>query len=58
MIIDDSIVNNKNFLILVVVRVAVSLTHLTASGPSCMSDSHGWADRLFGELVDQSLYAI
>ena len=58
MIIDYSIMNNKNFLVLVVVRVAVSLTHLSTCGPSCMSDSHGWADGLFGELVDKSLDAI
>lgn len=58
MIIDYSIVDDENFLVLIVVRMAVSFTNFTASGPSGMGDTHCGADGLFGELVNESFYAV
>lgn len=58
MVIDDSIVDDENFLVLVVVRVAISLVYLTTSGPSRVGDSNCRFDRFFSELVHESLNAI
>lgn len=57
-IIDYSIVHDKYFFILVVVRMTVFFTDLPTSCPSGMSDSDCWADGLFGEFIDKSLNAI
>lgn len=58
MVIDDSIVNDENFLILVGVWMAISLIYLTTSGPSCVGNSDCGVYCLLGELVDKSLNAI
>jgi hypothetical protein len=57
-VIDYSIVDDVNFFVLVVMRMAVSFAHLTASGPSGMGDSHCRADGFFGEFIDESFNAI
>jgi len=58
MIVNNTIVNKKYFLILVVVRMTVSFIYLTTSCPSGMSNSNSWTDRFFCEFIDKSLNAI
>lgn len=58
MIVNDSIVNQENFLVLVIVRVTVPFVDLTACRPSCMSDTNCWVNRLLIELLNESLNTI
>lgn len=58
MIVDDSIMDEEYFLILVVVWVTVSFVNLTTCCPSGVGNSHCGVDWLFGEFIHQFLYAV
>ncbi len=52
MVINNSIVNEEDFLILVIVGVGISLVHLSACGPSGMGYADGWVYCLGCELLN------
>lgn len=58
MIIYDTIVDDKYFIILIIVWMTISLIYLSACCPSGMSNPNCWINRLFCELIDQSLNTI
>ena len=58
MIVNDSIVDQENFLVLVIVRVTVPFVDLTTCCPSCMSDTNCWVNRLLIEFLNESLNTI
>lgn len=58
MVVNDPVMDDENFFILVKVGVTISLVDLSTSCPSGMSNSDSGVDGLFGELVDKSLNAI
>ena len=57
-IIDNSIMHNENFFVLVVVRMAISFIYLAAGCPSSVSDSNCGTNWLLGELLDKSLNTV